>query len=413
MLLQDIYSTFELQNDQDMNLHEYQSKSILKQYGVAVPEGILAQTPEEAVKAAEIVQNSTGTDKWVVKAQVHAGGRGKAGGVKIAKNIDDVRNLADQIIGMTLISPQTGPHGKKVRKVLVEQNIYYPGPTEPLEIYLSVLLNRQKGHIILMYSPRGGMDIEKVAEETPGQIFSEEIDPKVGIMPFQARKVAFNLGLEGEANKNMVKFVTGIFAAYDGTDASLIEINPVFKTSDNKVLAADAKMVIDNNALFRHPDIAAMRDLDEEDPVEVEATRNDLNYVKLAGNVGCMVNGAGLAMATMDIIKLSGGDPANFLDVGGSASAKRVEEGFRIILKDPNVKAILVNIFGGIVRCDRVAQGIVDAYKNIGKIKVPIIVRLQGTNAVEAKKIIDGSGLRVLSAITLQEAADLVTKVLK
>ncbi len=395
-----------------MNLHEYQSKSILKQYGVAVPEGILAQTPEEAVKAAEIIQNSTGTDKWVIKAQVHAGGRGKAGGVKIAKNIDDVRNMAEQIIGMTLISPQTGPQGKKVRKVLVEQNIFYQGPSEPLEIYLSVLLNRQKGHIILMYSPRGGMDIEKVAEETPGQIFSEEIDTKVGIQPFQARKVAFNLGLAGEANKNMVKFVTGIFAAYDGTDASLIEINPVFKTSDNKVLAADAKVVIDNNALFRHPDIAAMRDLDEEDPIEVEATRSDLNYVKLSGNVGCMVNGAGLAMATMDIIKLSGGDPANFLDVGGSASAKRVEEGFRIILKDPNVKAILVNIFGGIVRCDRVAQGIVDAYKNIGEIKVPIIVRLQGTNAIEAKKIIDQSGLHVLSAITLREAADLVTKVL-
>jgi succinyl-CoA synthetase beta subunit len=396
-----------------MNLHEYQSKSILKQFGVAVPEGILAQTPEEAVKAAEIIQNSTGSDKWVIKAQVHAGGRGKAGGVKVAKNIEDVRNMADEIIGMTLISPQTGPQGKKVRKVLVEQNIYYQGPSEPSEIYMSILLNRQKGHIILMYSPRGGMDIEKVADETPEQIFSEEIDPKVGIRPFQARKVAFNLGLAGEANKNMVKFVTGIFSAYEGTDASLIEINPVFKTSDDKVLAADAKVVIDNNALFRHPDIAAMRDLDEEDPVEVEATRSDLNYVKLAGNVGCMVNGAGLAMATMDIIKLSGGDPANFLDVGGSASAKRVEEGFRIILKDPNVKAILVNIFGGIVRCDRVAQGIVDAYKNIGEIRVPIIVRLQGTNAVEAKKIIDQSGLHVLSAITLQEAADLVTKVLR
>jgi succinyl-CoA synthetase beta subunit len=395
-----------------MNLHEYQGKSILKNYGVVVPEGILAQTTEEAVKAAEIIQNSTGSDKWVIKAQVHAGGRGKAGGVKVAKSIEDVRVMAEQIIGMTLISPQTGPQGKKVRKVLVEQNIYYPGPSEPAEIYMSVLLNRQKGHIILMYSPRGGMDIEKVAEETPDQIFSEEIDPKVGIQPFQARKVAFNLGLTGEANKNMVKFVTGIFAAYDGTDASLIEINPVFKTSDNKVLAADAKVVIDNNALFRHPDIAAMRDLDEEDPIEVEATRSDLNYVKLAGNVGCMVNGAGLAMATMDIIKLSGGDPANFLDVGGSANAKRVEEGFRIILRDPNVKAILVNIFGGIVRCDRVAQGIVDAYINIGEINVPIIVRLQGTNAVEAKKIIDQSGLHVLSAITLQEAADLVTKVL-
>jgi len=278
---------------------------------------------------------------------------------------------------------------------------------------MSVLLNRQKGHTILMYSPRGGMDIEKVAEETPDQIFTEEIDPHVGLQPFQARKVAFNLGLGGEAFKNMVKFASAIFDAYDSCDASLVEINPVFKTSDNKILAADAKVVIDNNALFRHPDIAAIRDLDEDDPIEVEATRNDLNYVKLDGNVGCMVNGAGLAMATMDIIKLSGGDPANFLDVGGSANAKRVEEGFRIILKDPNVKAILVNIFGGIVRCDRVAQGVVDAYKNIGEIRVPIIVRLQGTNAEEGKKRIDESGLKVHSAITLQEAAALVRKVVK
>jgi succinyl-CoA synthetase beta subunit len=257
------------------------------------------------------------------------------------------------------------------------------------------------------------MEIEKVAEETPEQIFTEEIDPKVGLQPFQARKIAFNLSLEGEAYKNMVNFVNALYAAYDGCDASLIEVNPVFKTSDNKILAADAKVVIDNNALFRHPDISAMRDFDEEDPIEVEATRNDLNYVKLNGNVGCMVNGAGLAMATMDIIKLSGGDPANFLDVGGSASAKRVEEGFRIILKDPNVKAILLNIFGGIVRCDRVAQGVVDAYKNIGEIDIPIIVRLQGTNAIEGKKIIDDSGLRVHSAITLKEAADLVTQILK
>jgi len=313
---------------------------------------------------------------------------------------------------MQLVTPQTPPEGKKVRKVLVEQNIYYPGPSEPTEIYMSVLLNRQKGHTVLMYSPRGGMDIEKVAEETPEQIFTEEIDPKVGLQPFQCRKVAFNLGLTGEAHKNMVKFVKAIYNAYDGCDASLVEINPVFKTSDNKILAADAKVVIDNNALFRHQEISAMRDFDEEDPIEVEATRHDLNYVKLNGNVGCMVNGAGLAMATMDIIKLSGGDPANFLDVGGSANAKRVEEGFRIILKDPNVKAILVNIFGGIVRCDRVAQGVVDAYKNIGEIKVPIIVRLQGTNAIEGKKLIDDSGLQVHSAITLQEAATLVTKIL-
>jgi len=396
-----------------MNLHEYQSKSILKQYGVAVPEGVLAHTEEEAVKAAEYLQGATGSDKFVIKAQVHAGGRGKGGGVKVAKSIDEVRLFASQILGMTLITPQTSKEGKLVRKIYVEQNIFYPGPTEPKEIYMSILLNRQKGHTVLMYSPRGGMDIEAVAEETPELIFTEEVDPKIGLQAFQARKVAFNLGLKEEAYKNMVKFVFAIYKAYEGSDASLIEINPVFKTSDNKILAADAKIVIDNNALFRHSDIATMRDLDEEDPMEVEATRHDLNYVKLNGNVGCMVNGAGLAMATMDIIKLSGGDPANFLDVGGSANAKRVEEGFRIILKDPAVKAILVNIFGGIVRCDRVAQGVVDAYKNIGEINIPIIVRLQGTNAMEGKKLIDDSGLKVHSAITLKEAADLVTQVLK
>jgi len=396
-----------------MNLHEFQSKSILKKNGVVIPEGILAHTVGEAVKAAEIIQSITGSDKWVIKAQVHAGGRGKGGGVKVAKSIDDVRLYAGQILGMMLVTPQTSAEGKKVRKVLVEQNIYYPGPNEPAEFYLSVLLNRQKGVTVMMYSPRGGMDIEKVAEETPEMIFTEEISPKTGLQPYQARRVAFNLGLTGEAYKNMVKFVHAIYASYENTDASLLEINPVFKTSDNKILAADAKIVIDNNALFRHPDIAAMRDFDEEDPIEVEATRNDLNYVKLSGNVGCMVNGAGLAMATMDIIKLSGGEPANFLDVGGTANSKRVEEGFRIILKDPHVKAILVNIFGGIVRCDRVAQGVVDAYKNIGEINVPIIVRLQGTNAEEGKKLIDESGLRVHSAITLKEAADLVTKVLQ
>jgi len=396
-----------------MNLHEFQSKSILKKNGVVIPEGILAHTVGEAVKAAEIIQSITGSDKWVIKAQVHAGGRGKGGGVKVAKSIDDVRLYAGQILGMILVTPQTSAEGKKVRKVLVEQNIYYPGPNEPAEFYLSVLLNRQKGVTVMMYSPRGGMDIEKVAEETPEMIFTEEISPKTGLQPYQARRVAFNLGLTGEAYKNMVKFVHAIYASYENTDASLLEINPVFKTSDNKILAADAKIVIDNNALFRHPDIAAMRDFDEEDPIEVEATRNDLNYVKLSGNVGCMVNGAGLAMATMDIIKLSGGEPANFLDVGGTANSKRVEEGFRIILKDPHVKAILVNIFGGIVRCDRVAQGVVDAYKNIGEINVPIIVRLQGTNAEEGKKLIDESGLRVHSAITLKEAADLVTKVLR
>ncbi len=395
-----------------MNLHEFQSKSILKQYGVAVPEGVLAHTIEEAVKAAEYLAGATGTDKWVIKAQVHAGGRGKGGGVKVARSIEEVREAADAILGMRLVTPQTTAHGKLVRKVYVEQNIYYPGPSEPSELYMSVLLNRQRGHTILMYSPRGGMDIEKVAEETPELIFTEEIDPKIGLQAFQTRKVAFHLGLKDDAYKNMVKFVFALYKAYEQSDASLVEINPVFKTSDNKILAADAKVVIDNNALFRHPDIAAMRDYDEEDPTEVEATRHDLNYVKLNGNVGCMVNGAGLAMATMDIIKLSGGDPANFLDVGGSASAKRVEEGFRIILKDPAVKAILVNIFGGIVRCDRVAQGVVDACHNIGEINVPIIVRLQGTNAKEGKAIIDASGLKVHSAITLLDAAELVTKVL-
>ncbi|MEI7489951.1 MAG: ADP-forming succinate--CoA ligase subunit beta [Bacteroidota bacterium] len=396
-----------------MNLHEYQSKIILKQHGVPVPEGGLANTPEEAIKVAEVLQSSTGTDKFVIKAQVHAGGRGKGGGVKIAKNFEEVRQYADQIIGMRLVTPQTTSEGKLVRKIYVEQNIFYPGPSEPCEIYLSLLLNRKSGHIIIMYSPRGGMDIEKVAEETPDQIFTEEIDPRLGLQPYQARKVAFNLNLKGDAYKNMIKFLNAIYQAYIKSDASLIEINPLFKTSDDKILAADAKVVIDNNALFRHPDIAAMRDLDEEDPTEVEASRHDLNYVKLNGNVGCMVNGAGLAMATMDIIKLSGGDPANFLDVGGSANSKRVEEGFRIILKDPAVKAILVNIFGGIVRCDRVAQGIVDAYQNIGDIKIPIIVRLQGTNAIEAKKLIDESGLKVVSAVTLEDAANLVNTVLK
>lgn len=396
-----------------MNLHEYQSKSILKHYGVPIPEGVLALTEVEARRAAEYLQSATGSDRFVIKAQIHAGGRGKGGGVKVAKSIEEVEPLAHQIIGMNLVTPQTSKEGKLVRKVYVEQNIYYPGPDTPSEIYMSILLDRQKGHTILMYSPRGGMDIEAVAEETPDLIFTEDIDPKIGLQPFQARKVAFNLGLKGEAYKNMVKFVASLYRAYEGSDASLIEINPVFKTSDHKILAADAKVVIDNNALFRHPDIAAMRDFDEEDPIEVEATRHDLNYVKLNGNVGCMVNGAGLAMATMDIIKFSGGNPANFLDVGGSANAKRVEEGFRIILKDPAVKAILVNIFGGIVRCDRVAQGVVDAYRNIGEISVPIIVRLQGTNAGEGKKLIDESGLKVHSAITLQEAARLVTKVLQ
>jgi succinyl-CoA synthetase beta subunit len=396
-----------------MNIHEYQGKSILKSYGVAIQEGIVADTPEQAVEAAKELQKQTGTQWWVIKAQIHAGGRGKGGGVKLAKSLDEVSERAKTIIGMQLITPQTGPQGKKVNKILVAQDVYYPGPSKTSEFYMSVLLNRQTGRNIVMYSTEGGMDIEEVAEKTPHLIFKEEVDPKTGLLPFQTRKIAFNLGLSGNAFKEMTKFVASLYKAYDGIDASMFEINPVLKTSDDKIIAVDAKVNLDENALYRHPDYAAMRDVTEEDATEVEAGEHNLNYVKLDGNVGCMVNGAGLAMATMDIIKLAGGEPANFLDVGGTANAARVEQAFRIILKDPNVKAILVNIFGGIVRCDRVAQGIVDAYKSIGEIPVPIIVRLQGTNAVEAKKIIDESGLKVFSAIQLIEAADLVAKVLK
>ncbi len=396
-----------------MNLHEYQGKSILQQYGVAVPYGIVANSPEEAIQAAKDIKKKVGLDVWAVKAQIHAGGRGKGGGVKIAKTLEEAGTYADQILGMMLITPQTKQEGKLVSKVLVEQNIYYPGPENVEEYYMSILLNRDAGQNMVMYSPRGGMNIEQVAEETPDEIFHELVDPQVGLTGFQARRIAFNLGLSGVAFKEMVKFVTSLYNAYVGSDASLFEINPVIKAADGKVYAADAKVSIDNNSLFRHKDIAAMRDLTEEDPIEVEASRFDLNFVKLDGNVGCMVNGAGLAMATMDMIKMSGGDPANFLDVGGTADAKRVEEAFRIILKDPNVKAILVNIFGGIVRCDRVAQGIVDAYKNIGDISVPIIVRLQGTNAKEGKELIDASGLKVHSAIQLVDAAKLVNEVLR
>jgi len=395
-----------------MNLHEYQGKSILQGYGVSVPFGIVASSPDQAFEAAKNIQKQTGSDKWAVKAQIHAGGRGKGGGVKIAKSLEEVRRFADEIIGMMLVTPQTKKEGKLVKKVIVEQNVYYPGPEEVEEYYMSILLNRDKSRNMVMYSPRGGMNIEQVAEETPDEIFTEEIDPKVGLRGFQARRIAFNLGLSGTSFKEMVKFVTALYKAYVSSDASLFEINPVIKAADGKVFAADAKVTIDNNALYRHKDIHAMRDLTEEDPTEVEASRFDLNFVKLDGNVGCMVNGAGLAMATMDMIKMSGGDPANFLDVGGTADAKRVEEAFRIILKDPNVKAILVNIFGGIVRCDNVAQGIVDAYNNIGEIDIPIIVRLQGTNAIEGKELIDKSGLKVHSAILLQEAAELVNEVL-
>ncbi|RLD80337.1 MAG: ADP-forming succinate--CoA ligase subunit beta [Bacteroidetes bacterium] len=395
-----------------MNIHEYQGKLVLKSFGVNIQEGIVTNTPEEAVDAAKELQKQTGTSWWVVKAQIHAGGRGKGGGVKLAKSIDEVKSIAKSIIGMQLITHQTGPEGKKVNKVLIAQDVYYPGDSETKEYYMSVLLNRQSGKNIIMYSTEGGMDIETVADQTPHLIYKEEIDPKVGIMPYQARRVAFNLGLSGKAFKEMVKFVSALYKAYVSTDASMFEINPVLKTSDDLILAVDSKVNFDDNALYRHRDYAEMRDLSEEEESEIEAKKYDLNFIKLDGNVGCMVNGAGLAMATMDIIKLSGGDPANFLDVGGTANAETVEAGFRIILKEPNVKAILLNIFGGIVRCDRVAQGVVDAYKKIGEIKIPVIVRLQGTNAEEGKELIDNSGLKVHSAITLQEAANLVKEVI-
>ncbi|GGG93774.1 MULTISPECIES: ADP-forming succinate--CoA ligase subunit beta [Pedobacter] len=395
-----------------MNIHEYQGKQILKSFGVNVQEGIVADTPEQAVEAAKKMKTDYNSDWVVIKAQIHAGGRGKGGGVKLAKNLEEVKQRATDIIGMQLVTPQTGPEGKKVNKVLVAQDVYYPGASETKEFYISVLLDRAKGRNIIMYSTEGGMDIEEVAEHTPHLIFKEEIDPKVGLQGFQARKIAFNLGVSGNAFKEMVKFVTALYKAYEATDSSMFEINPVLKTSDDKVIAVDAKVNLDENGLFRHPDYAAMRDVTEEDPMEVEASASNLNFVNLDGNVGCMVNGAGLAMATMDIIKLAGGEPANFLDVGGTANAQTVKAAFNIILKDPNVKAILINIFGGIVRCDRVAQGVIDAYKEIGNIPVPIICRLQGTNAEEAKKLIDESGLQVYSAIALKEAADLVTKVL-
>ncbi|RPA67205.1 ADP-forming succinate--CoA ligase subunit beta [Cyclobacteriaceae bacterium YHN15] len=398
-----------------MNIHEYQAKELLKGYGVRIQEGVVADSPETALKAAKKLNAETGTSWYVIKAQIHAGGRGKgkvketgSNGVVLAKNLDEVPEKAKNILGGTLVTIQTGPEGKKVNKILVAEDVYYPGASEPKEYYLSILLDRAKGSNVIMASTEGGMDIEEVAEKHPEKIIKEWVDPRVGLQGFQARKVAFKLGLEGNAFKEMVKFITALYNAYIGSDASQFEINPVLKTSDDKILAVDAKVNLDDNAMFRHKDLAELRDLAEEDPLEVEAGKSDLNYVKLDGNVGCMVNGAGLAMATMDMIKLSGGEPANFLDVGGGANAVTVEAGFRIILQDPNVKAILINVFGGIVRCDRIANGVVEAYKSIGNIPVPIIVRLQGTNAEEGAKIIDESGLKVSSAITLKEAAEKV-----
>ncbi len=399
-----------------MNLHEYQAKDILKSYGVPIQEGFVAQTVEEALEAARKVKDQFNSDWCIIKAQIHAGGRGKGGGVKLAKNHDEVKTHASNILGMMLKTPQTpggmeGP-GKEVHKILVAQDMYYPGPAEQKEFYVSILTDREKKCPVIIYSTEGGMDIEEVAEKTPHLVHKEYIHPTLGLQAFQAAKIAFNLGLSGDALKNMIRFINGLYKSYQGAEASLIEINPCFKTSDDKVVAVDAKVTLDDNALFRHPDLAALRDTSEEDPTEVEAKKYGLNFVNLDGNVGCMVNGAGLAMATMDIIKLSGGEPANFLDVGGTADAARVEQAFRIILRDDRVKAILINIFGGIVRCDRVAQGVVDAYRNIGNIHVPIIVRLQGTNADIAKQLIDDSGLEVHSAIELREAAALVTQVL-
>ena len=396
-----------------MNLHEFQGKEILASFGVGIQRGKVASTVDEAVTAAKALTEETGTGWHVIKAQVHAGGRGKGGGVKLAKNLDEVKSIADQIIGMNLVTPQTSAEGKKVHQVLVAEDVYYPGESETSEFYMSVLLNRGTGRNMIMYSTEGGMDIEEVAEKTPHLIFTEEVDPSTGLTGFQARNIAFNLGLSGKAFKEMVGFVTKLYKAYVESDSSLFEINPVLKTSDDKILAVDAKVTLDDNALFRRKAYAEMRDEREENPIEVEAKALGLNYVDLDGNVGCMVNGAGLAMATMDLIKMAGGEPANFLDVGGTADAKRVEEAFRIILKDPNVKAILVNIFGGIVRCDRVANGIVEAYKNMAdQINVPIIVRLQGTNAELAKQIIEESGLEVHAAVQFQEAADKVKALL-
>ncbi len=400
-----------------MNLHEYQAKELLKKYNVPVQEGIACSTPTEAEEAYRQIHTQYGSKFAVVKAQIHAGGRGKGKiqgteqrGVAVGKNAEDVVNIARNILGGTLVTLQTGPDGKLVNKVLVAQDVYYEGPNPVKEFYLAILLDRSSCQNVIMYSTEGGMNIEDVAHDTPEKIFKEYVHPGGMLQGFQARKIAFNLGLSGESFKNCVKFVTNLYNAYVGLDCGMLEINPLFKTSDDKIIAVDCKMNVDDNALMRHADVAALRDLSEEDPTEVEAGKYNLNFVKLDGNVGCMVNGAGLAMATMDMIKLSGGDPANFLDVGGTANAQTVEAGFRIILKDPKVKAILINIFGGIVRCDRVAQGVIDAYQSIGNIEIPIIVRLQGTNADVAKKLIDESGLKVQSAILLSEAAALVNK---
>ena len=386
-----------------MKIHEYQAKEILKKYNVAVPVGKVAFSSDEAV---DIAQSEIGGDVWVVKAQIHAGGRGKGGGVKVAKNLQEVTDYANQIMGMKLVTHQTGPEGKVVKRLLIEQGINIER-----ELYVGITLDRAVSKNVLMVSTEGGMEIEKVAAESPEKIVKETIDPEVGLQPYQARKLAFALGLEGVQHKNAVKFLTGLYKAYEKSDCSLAEINPLVVTKEGNVMALDAKMNFDDNALFRHPDIMEFRDLDEEDPLEIEASKYNLNYIKLDGNVGCMVNGAGLAMATMDIIKLAGGEPANFLDVGGGANKTTVANGFKIILSDPNVKAILINIFGGIVRCDRVARGVIDAAKEMD-IHVPIVVRLEGTNAKQAGKLLAESGLNFEVAGNLKDAAEKVTSVL-
>lgn len=413
MLVVKAVSGFPNTNLDAMNIHEYQAKEILKRYGVKIQEGYVADNVEKAYEKAKQLKRETGTGWFVIKAQIHAGGRGKGGGVKIAKKLEEVKDVAGKILGMNLVTHQTGPEGKTVHKVLVAEDVYYPGPDKPQEFYISILLDRSKNRNVVMASMEGGTEIEEVAARSPEKIIKEWVDPGLGLQVFQARKIAFKMGLSGEAYKEMVRFILSLYKAYTESDATLVEINPALKTSDNRILAVDAKFNLDDSALFRHHDLAELRDIHEEDPLEVEAGKSGLNYIKLDGNVGCMVNGAGLAMATMDIIKLSGGKPANFLDVGGGANAKTVEDGFRIIMKDPHVKAILINIFGGILRCDRVATGVVEAYKNIGSLDLPIIVRLQGTNAEEGARIIEESGLKVSSAILLKDAVERVKEALK
>jgi succinyl-CoA synthetase beta subunit len=383
-----------------MKIHEYQGKDIIKKFGVPVPKGEVAFTIDDAVKAAEKIGGSV----WVVKAQIHAGGRGKGGGVKLARSLEEVCERAGEILGMRLVTHQTGPEGRIVRRLLIEQ-----GMTIAKEMYVGITLDRQRSQNVVMVSTEGGMEIEKVAAESPEKILKEPVDPVIGFQQFQARTLCFGLGLTGDALKNGVKFLVALYKAYDASDASLVEINPLVMTQEGHIVALDAKINFDDNALFRHPEYEQLRDIDEEEPLEVEAAASNLNYIKLDGNVGCMVNGAGLAMATMDIIKLAGGMPANFLDVGGGASAETVEAGFKIILKDENVKAILINIFGGIVRCDRVAKGVVEAAKNVD-VRVPIVVRLAGTNAELAAEILENSGLKFLIAGNLKEAAEKVTR---